>query len=93
VFVSDHGENLGENGKYGHGFAVHPFEKSKEQTNVATFIWASDKFIAKNPKKFSAIKNNKNNNIDHSFIFHTILDCSGIESEIIDKNKSLCYSK
>jgi lipid A ethanolaminephosphotransferase len=43
LYVSDHGESLGENGLYLHGmpYAVAP----KEQTRVPMFAWVSPQFI------------------------------------------------
>jgi lipid A ethanolaminephosphotransferase len=80
--VSDHGESLGENGFYGHGGEVRP-----EQVDVPLVIWYSDKFLAShaNIKKISS-----NEIYSHDNIFHTMLDCAGITSDIINTKLSLC---
>ncbi|AIL65519.1 Phosphoethanolamine transferase eptB [Rickettsiales bacterium Ac37b] len=85
IYVSDHGESLGENGIYLHGTKLTP-----EQLHVPLFIWASDNFIKNNSKKFEALRYNKNKNISYMHMFHTILDCIGIKSTIINPNMSLC---
>ncbi|MFV9876100.1 MAG: phosphoethanolamine transferase [Rickettsiales endosymbiont of Dermacentor nuttalli] len=88
VYVSDHGESLGENGVYLHGTKLTP-----EQLHIPLFIWASDSFINSNPKKFEALRYNRNKNISYMNIFHTILDCIGVKSSIIDPSMSLCHIK
>ena len=57
-------------------------------------VWASNSYKAEYPKKWLAIKEAvKNNNISHDYIFHSILDCLGIQSEIVDRSLSLCHFK
>ncbi len=90
IFISDHGESLGENGIYSH---TPKQMKNKEQRSIAMFIWASDKFKKKNPKIIKNIKMNKNNPFEQENIFYSILHCAGIKSPIIKKELSFCYSK
>lgn len=88
IYVADHAESLGENGYYGHGGPL-----IKEQTTIPFMVWVSDEFKARHPAVVSAIMNHLGNEISHDYVFHSILDCVGIESEIIDKNLSLCNGK
>jgi len=85
IYASDHAEALGENGRYGHGGDL-----TIEQTTIPFIVWFSDKFQKNNPDVKIAIKSHTNSEINHDFIFHSLLDCIGISSEIIDKNLSLC---
>lgn len=87
LYVSDHGESLGENGYYGHGGPL-----IAEQTTVPFLVWMSDEFKQKHPESVASIKNYANNEISHDYIFHSILDCLNIDSEIVDKSLSLCKS-
>ena len=90
IYISDHGESLGENGIYAH---ATPLDIApKEQTHIPLLIWASDKFLSqtKNQALFENMKKNSSKEIDQSYIFHSILDCVGIKSEAIDLTKSLC---
>ena len=90
LYVSDHGESLGENGVYSHSA---PYETApKEQLYIPMIWWASDKFLSTpiNSEKFMQIKNNFNKHVDQSYVFHSVLDCMGVESTAINKNKSLC---
>jgi glucan phosphoethanolaminetransferase (alkaline phosphatase superfamily) len=86
IYVSDHGESLGESGRLTHGRE----EYVKEQREVPLFIWFSDKYKQKHPQKWEAVKSFKGQVLSHDYIFHSILDCIGVESEIIDKSLSLC---
>ncbi len=87
IYSSDHGESLGENGVLTHG----SHEYVKEQREVPLMIWFSDSFIKSHPEKFRAIESYKNKELSHDYIFHTILDCLNIDSNIIDKSLSLCH--
>jgi glucan phosphoethanolaminetransferase (alkaline phosphatase superfamily) len=84
-YTSDHGESLGENGVYGHGG-----DNIKEQMEVPFFVWASDSFNNQNPElSHNLLKNNKKA-INYKYLFHSILDCSNIKSDVIDHSLSLC---
>lgn len=85
VYVSDHAESLGEHGYYGHGGPMIP-----EQTTVPFLVWVSDEFKIKHPDKVNSIESYLNNEISHDYVFHSLLNCLGIHSKIIDQNLSLC---
>ncbi len=88
IYVSDHAESLGENGYYGHGGPL-----IKEQTTIPFIVWLSDKFKSKHPDLLDSIKSHMETEINHDYVFHSILDCVGVDSPIIDKNLSLCTRK
>jgi len=86
IYASDHGESLGECGRLTHsGDGDIP-----EQRTVPLMVWMSDSYKEAYPDKWSAIEVAKSKEISHDYIFHSILDCLGIESVIIDKELSLC---
>lgn len=87
-FVSDHGESLGEEGVYTH--RVEDIDRT-EQRSIAWFVWASDEYKRRNTIRFDNIIKNKDNYISHDNLFHSILDCAAIESEVIDKGMSICH--
>ena len=62
----------------------------KEQREVPIIVWFSEKYKKNHPKKWEAVESFKEKIISHDYVFHSILDCTGIESEIIDKSLSLC---
>lgn len=82
---SDHAEFLGEDGKYLH---AHEMLNYKEVSVVPFALWISDK--AKNSINMNIIEKNKNKYSLHDNIFHSITDCAGIESDLIDKTLSIC---
>ncbi len=85
IYVSDHGESLGERGRYCHGGISTP-----EQTTIPFIVWASDKLHVARPGAVRAIQSHAGKEINHDYVFHTVFDCLGISSEIIDKKLSLC---
>ncbi|WP_341749218.1 phosphoethanolamine transferase [Candidatus Tisiphia endosymbiont of Sialis lutaria] len=88
MYVSDHAESLGEHGYYGHGGPMIP-----EQTTVPFLVWVSDEFKKKHPDLVNSIVSHLDTEISHDYVFHSILDCVGIRSAVIEKNLSLCSKK
>ena len=72
LYISDHGESLGENNLYMHGvpMALAP----KEQIEIPFIIWNSDK----------QLKVKKLEDAGHYNIFHTVLDFLDVSSPIYD---------
>ena len=77
LFVSDHGESLGENNLYMHGvpYSMAP----REQLEIPFVVWTSDPSLRMKdlPK------------IGQHHVFHTVLDFFGVESPIFDENFSI----
>lgn len=88
IYSSDHGFSLGENGFFGNA-STDPLAQ-KEQTNIMMFMWMSDHFMKKNPSVFAKIQKHNKKIISQDYIFHSILDCSGVASDYIDQSLSLC---
>lgn len=78
IFVSDHGESLGEKNLYMHGLpkSIAP----KEQFDIPFIVWSSDESI-------SLIKNNEL--LSQYHVFHSVLDLLAVESPIYDKHMSI----
>ena len=91
IYISDHGESLGENGIYLHS---HQYEAApKEQIHVPYILWFSEKLLQQNPninQNLKMAKNNVHKKVDQSTVIHSILDCIGVKSNLIDKRKSIC---
>ncbi|MGQ9652865.1 MAG: phosphoethanolamine transferase [Thermodesulfobacteriota bacterium] len=85
-YVSDHGESLGEGGRYGHGHE----EGYPEQRAVPMFVWVSDRYASEEKPKAQSLEENQTKALSHDHLFHSILDCSGIESPIVDTAMSIC---
>ena len=80
IYISDHGESLGENNLYMHGLplSIAP----KEQFDIPFIVWNSD-----NSRKLK-----ENEVLSQHNIFHSILDFLAIDSPIYDENMSI-YKK
>lgn len=83
IYLSDHGEILGEDGKWLHG-QNHPASK-----NPAGLIWCSQSFQEKYPDKIENLKNNIAKKITTDFLFHSVLDIIDIQSFKYDSNQSI----
>jgi lipid A ethanolaminephosphotransferase len=71
LYVSDHGESLGENGLYLHGF---PYVLAPEsQKHVPMLFWASEGFYARNQLDRDCLETERNRPHSHDSIFHTSL--------------------
>lgn len=85
IYVSDHGESLGEKNIYLHGmpYAIAP----KEQTNVPMIIWLSDNLIKERNINYPFLQEKaKTGNYSHDNIYHSMLGINGISSKTYDKN-------
>ncbi len=71
VYVSDHGESLGESGLYLHGmpYALAP----KEQTHVPLYAWISPQFLQMEKWHVSCLKDQAKVQRSHDNIYPTIL--------------------
>ena len=85
IYTPDHGESLGEGGRFLHGTY-----NAGEQIAVNMVFWASDKYIAAFPEQVKNLRKLQNNAILHDHLFHSILGCSGIKSNIIEDQLNLC---
>lgn len=83
LYISDHGESLGENGLYLHGapYMIAP----KEQTHVPFYIWMSDDYAnQKSINKASVIKKAAAGGFSHDNLFHTLLGLYGVKTDAKD---------
>jgi lipid A ethanolaminephosphotransferase len=71
VYVSDHGESLGENGLFLHGlpYAIAP----GEQTRVPMVIWTSPGFARATGLDMSCLARHAAQPVSHDHLFHTLL--------------------
>ncbi|MGJ0317540.1 phosphoethanolamine--lipid A transferase [Aliarcobacter cryaerophilus] len=82
LYVSDHGESLGENGIYLHGmpYAIAP----KAQTHVASLIWLDNGQMA-HEYDINKIKQNKDKEYSHDNLFDTLLGLFEVKTEVYKK--------
>ena len=83
VYVSDHGESLGENNIYLHAapYAIAP----DEQTHVPLLVWFDDEFSDKFKLDIKCLKANLNKAYSHDNIFHSFLGIMGINTSAYNK--------
>ena len=77
LFISDHGESLGEGNLYMHGIPLSM--APEEQTEIPFIVWSSD-------------KNLKLKDIDcagHHNIYHSVLRFLGAETEVYENTKDI----
>lgn len=93
LYVSDHGESLGENDVYYHG--LPPEVAPKEQFSVPLMVWLSP------PLADTALGRRMTNHLDkldrgahysHTNFFHSVLGCAGVSSSDggLDEGLNLC---
>jgi glucan phosphoethanolaminetransferase (alkaline phosphatase superfamily) len=83
IYISDHGETLGEDGKWLHA------QKHNASKNPAMLVWFSDKFEDSYPLKIEQLKCKSKDSITTDFLFHSILDLGEIENYKYKKDKSI----
>jgi lipid A ethanolaminephosphotransferase len=83
LYVSDHGESLGEKGLYLHGlpYSIAP----AEQTRVPMLFWASNSFYSSQALDYSCLLQRSAEPLTHDAVFHTLLPVFGIEAEAYDE--------
>jgi lipid A ethanolaminephosphotransferase len=82
LFVSDHGESLGEGGLYLHGY---PRTLAPEtQTRVPMVLWLSEPVRAALGLSAGCLAARAARPLSHDAVFHTVLGLSGIETELRD---------
>lgn len=81
LYVSDHGESLGENGLYLHGmpYLIAP----DAQTHVPAILWVGDSY---DEIDMSRVRERQDEQFSHDNLFHTILGLMEIQSTAYDKN-------
>lgn len=87
MYVSDHGESLGENGIYLHGmpYIIAP----DHQKHIPAILYFSKGM----EDKKDMLEHIKSNEYSHDNIFHTFLGLFGISTKEYDKNLDIFYHK
>jgi lipid A ethanolaminephosphotransferase len=79
LYLSDHGESLGENNLYLHGmpYALAP----KEQTHIPMLLWLSAAFEQTAQLSRSCLEAQRHQALTHDHLFHTTLGLLGIATQ------------
>lgn len=87
IYVSDHGESLGENGIFLHGL---PYRFAPDsQKHVPMLVWMSDSFVQQNDISLEKFKSNSNKTISHDVLFSLILNLLNVNtSSVVPESKN-----
>ncbi len=88
IYISDHGESLGENGLYLHGmpYAVAP----KSQTHIASLLWLGDSMV--DEVDVTALKMGQNQRLSHDNLFDSLLGIFKVQTEVYNKDLDIFFS-
>ena len=84
VYVSDHGESLGESGVYLHGLPY--FVAPDAQTHVAAVMWLGRHFVDVDN---AALRRITDAPLSHDNLFHTLLGLFEVDSTIYDAQRDI----
>ncbi|MBH3389287.1 phosphoethanolamine--lipid A transferase [Pseudomonas putida] len=78
MYVSDHGESLGEGGLYLHGL---PYVMAPdEQTKVPLVLWMSDSLAKSEKVNVGCLKAQTTSPLSHDNLFHTVLGMMNVQT-------------
>lgn len=80
VYVSDHGESLGENGIYLHGLPYMIAPDAQKQ--VPMLLWFSQGYRSSFPSKMSCAQTKVNERLSHDNVFHTLLGLFEVKTNL-----------
>lgn len=84
MYVSDHGESLGEHGVYLHGL---PWIMAPDaQKDVSAVLWFGENF---DETQVTAVQKNSTQPWSHDNIFHTVLGLLEIDTAVYDRDKDI----
>ncbi len=78
IYMSDHGESLGENGIYLHGLPY--FMAPDNQKHIPSFVWLGSNTTKKYNKEL--LLNKKDEELSHDYLFHTLLGLFNIKTSL-----------
>lgn len=87
LYVSDHGESLGEYGLYLHGlpYAVAP----EEQIHVPMVLWMPEKSARGFGVNMQRLHESASKSYSHDNLFHSVLGLMEVETELYEKDKDI----
>ncbi len=87
IYVSDHGESLGEYGLYLHGlpYVVAP----KEQIHVPMVVWIPEQSARGFGVNMRRLYDSASESYSHDNLFHSVLGLMEVETELYEKDKDI----
>jgi len=87
IYVSDHGESLGENGIYLHGmpYAFAP----AVQKEVPMLVWTSASYARRAGLNADCLQTSAALPVSHDFFYHTVLAAAEVRNQVYDRHLDL----
>lgn len=87
IYLSDHGESLGEKGLYLHGvpYAIAP----QEQTHVPMVMWFSPQFARDRGLDMQCLRQRAAGRADHDNLFPSVLGLMQVRTSLYDSSRDL----
>ena len=87
VYVSDHGESLGENNLYLHGL---PYRFAPDtQKHVPWITWLSPRFERQSGVTTACLKGQADERLSHDNYFHSMLGLLGVQTQVYDAQRDM----
>jgi len=83
IYMSDHGESLGENNIYLHGTPY--FMAPAAQTHVPLMVWMSEQFQHSFKIDYQCLQQQQDTELSHDNYFHSLLGLMHINTDYYDK--------
>jgi lipid A ethanolaminephosphotransferase len=87
LYVSDHGESLGENGVYLH--AAPYFVAPDQQTQVPMLVWMSEGYRRRARIDMTCLRARASQPASHDNLYHTLLGSLGVQSDAYQADHDL----
>ena len=88
IYMSDHGESLGENGVYLHGLPY--FMAPEAQKHIGAILWFGDQM--KEDIDINALMKNKDKKYSQDNLFHTLLGLFDVETKVYNNKLDMIHN-
>lgn len=85
IFLSDHGECLGEDNEWLHA------NENQAICNTACFVWYSDKYYEEYQARIDTLRERCRNTYYTDFLYHSILSAAGIRTQLYKSDMDIFY--
>jgi lipid A ethanolaminephosphotransferase len=91
LYMSDHGESLGENGIYLHGM---PYDIApREQTHIPFMMWLSDEMVNHKQLDVDCLRSKaESGSFSHDNLPHTLLNLVDVKTTLYQNSKDVLYN-
>ncbi|MFT4058616.1 MAG: phosphoethanolamine--lipid A transferase [Legionella sp.] len=90
IYLSDHGESLGEHGLFLHGLPY--FIAPDEQKKIPMIFWVSSGLSQQLKLQKRCLQEKQNNTISHDYLFSTVLSLFDVSNKAYDERYDLLHS-